>query len=531
MLKPFRYHIVLLIALIIGAVVLQDLLNSHYRSIEKEHENRLHNVHSDAILRAKAAIDVYASVTSALKSYIENTKEFPTEIELQNFLIDLIKELKFKNSITVSYLNKNHDFIYVFSPTGIDEPGIKGMNVSDFRPKEEIEELDKLMQSDHIRLFEPINLYEGWAGFPFNFSVTNNNEVVGYMAVLINVKYLLDYFYLPYENEFVHYFNINDKYFISREVVYNDTPIINEKRDPEYFKNYPVKFENFITSTLDVFGLKLKIGSAYKHQPMVKSNLALIVYLWYLAIFMFFIISLIQFFRNYKLNKNLKMAQGIIEQKNIKLQKRIDQVQTLIQEIHHRVKNNMMIITSLIDLQSEEYKDTKIKNALEKSKNRIKSISLIHEKLYNSDTLNDIKFIDYLKQLLKYIEQTINYSEIEIKKIINIPSDLKFDEETMLPLALMLNELITNSYKYAFTSDKLNLLDIEITVTDDGYLLIYSDNGPGIPDSVDFKNSSSLGLQLVILLAEELHGEVTYTKDDLTRFEITFKPKSSIKQT
>ena len=528
MLKPFRFHIILLFALLIGAIVLQDLLNSHYKSIENDHETRLREVHSNAILRSKAAIDVYATITSSLRSHIENSKEFPSEIELQKFLIDLLKELEFKDLIIVSYLNKNHEFIYVFSPTTIDEAGIKGMNVSDFRPKEEIEELDQLLKSDRISLFEPINLYEGWAGFPFNFSIKINNEVIGYIAALINVKYLLNFFYLQDESEFVHYFNVDDKFFISREVVYSGTPVINEKRDPEYFKNYPVKLENFVTSNIDLFGLKLKVGSAYKKQPKVKSNLALIVYLWYLGLFMFFIISLIQFYRNYKLNKKLVMAQGVIEQKNIKLQKRVDQVQTLIREIHHRIKNNMMIITSLIDMQSKEYNDNKIKNALEESKNRIKSISLIHEKLYNSDTLNDIRVLDYIKQLINYIEQTINYSEREIKKVFNIPSDLKFDGETMLPLALVLNELITNSYKYAFTTNKKNLLDVEIKITSEGYLLIYTDNGPGIPDSVDFKNSSSLGLQLVILLVEELHGDVTYKKDDLSRFEITFKPKSSI---
>ncbi len=526
MLKPFRYHIILLFALLIGAIVLQNLLNSHYKSIEDEHLERLSDVHNNAMIRAKAAIDVYAAITSSLRSHIENSKEFPTEIELQKFLNDLLKELDFKDLITVSYLNKNHEFIYVFSPEGIDEAGIKGMNVSKFRPKEEIEELDKLMKSDKIRLFEPINLYEGWAGFPFNFAISNNNnEVIGYMAALINVKYLLDYFYLPDESDFVHYFDIDDKFYISREVVYSGTPVVNEKRDPEYFKNYPVKFDDFVTSTIDLFGLKFTVGSAYKKQPRVKSSLALIVYLWYLGIFVFFIISLIQYYRNYKLNKQLEIAQGVIEQKNIKLQKRVDQVQTLIREIHHRIKNNMMIITSLIDMQSKEYTDTKIKNALEESKNRIKSISLIHEKLYNSDTLNDVKVVDYIKQLISYIEQTINYSEREIKKEIKIPSDLNFDGETMLPLALIINELITNSYKYAFKSGNKNIIEIEIKTTDEGYLLVYADNGPGIPDSVDFKNSSSLGLQLVMLLIEELHGDVTYKKDDFSRFEITFKPK------
>ncbi len=95
----------------------------------------------------------------------------------------------------------------------------------------------------------------------------------------------------------------------------------------------------------------------------------------------------------------------------------------------------------------------------------------------------------------------------------------------MMPLGLILNELLTNSYKYAFKSGNKNNLSIEIKESNAGYILTYDDHGPGIPDTIDLTNSSSLGLQLIMLLAEELHGNVNYKKDDLSKFEITFKPK------
>jgi two-component sensor histidine kinase len=525
-LKPFKFHIILFIALVSGGVVLQILLNAHFRSIEAENQDRLINEHSNAMLRAKAGIDVYAALVSSIRSHIKNSREFPKEKELQSFLKDLIKDLEFNDSIVVSLLNANHEFLYVFSPNQIDAAQLKGKNAAQFRPKEEINELDKLMQSDDIILFDPINLHEGWAGFPFIFSVKDSKgDQLGYLCPIINVKYLLNYFYTENDLEFVHHFYINNKFDISREVVYDGTPIFNSNRDNQYFKNFDVDPSSFISSNLNLFGLDLKVGSAYKKQPKIKSNLALVSYIWYAGLIIFSIITLVQFFRNYKLNNNLEIAKGVIEQKNIKLEKRVDQVQTLIQEIHHRIKNNMMIITSLIDMQSNEYEDPNVKEALQLSKNRIQSMSLIHEKLYESHAIKDINLVDYINQLLSYIDQTLNYSERDIKKEINISSDLYFNGETMMPLALILNELLTNSYKYAFKSGKKNILSLEINKTDEGYILSYDDHGPGIPDTLNLTNSSSLGLQLIMLLAEELHGSVTYKKDDLSKFEIYFKPK------
>lgn len=528
MLKPFRVHIVFIIALLIGALVLQSLLTSHIKSIETEHQDRLQKVHSDAMLRASAGIDVYAALVSSLRSHVKYSNKLPEEADLQSFLKDLIKDLNFNDSIVVSFLDTNHEFKYLFSPTQINAANLKGKNAAEFRPEEEIDKLNMLMKTDKISLFEPINLHEGWAGFPFNFSVKNsNNTTIGYFAPVINVKYLLDYFYTSHEEEFVHRFNINDSFDISREVIYDGTSIFNTKRDPQYYKNFNIAPENFVNSNLDVFGIKLNVASAYKKQPIVKSNLAILAYFWYAGLMGLSVLTLVQFFKNQKLNQKLKLANFNIEEKNSQLEKSINHVQTLIKEIHHRIKNNMMMITGLLDMQSNEYEDPKIKKALEQSKNRIQSMSLIHEKLYGSDTLEDIRAIDYIRQLIDYIERTVKNSDIKIKKVINIPGTLTFDGETMVPLGLILNELITNSYKYAFKPNRDNLLNLEMKILDDGYLLTYSDNGPGIPDTIDINNTESLGMQLIVILSEELHGEMTYSKSDLSTFTIPFKQKYS----
>lgn len=507
-------------------MVLQSLLDSHHKSMEIEQKDRLLKVHSDAMIRAKAGIDVYAALVSSMRSYIKNSPEFPSELQMQSFLKDLIKDLEFNDSIVVSYLDINHEFKYVFSPKKIDEAKLKGKKAIDFRPKEEIEKLNALMLKDEITMFKPINLQEGWAGFPFNFGVQDNNgNSLGYLAPIINVKYLLDYFYSSEYDDFVHFFKINNEFDISREVVYDGTKIYNTKKDDQYYKTFKVEPDQYVSSNLDVFGLNLKVGSAYKVQPIAESYLALVVYLWYAGLILFTLLTLIQFFRNNRLNKKLKIANLDIEEKNQQLEKKINHVQTLIKEIHHRLKNNMMMITGLIDLQSQEYEDKKVIKALEQSKNRIQSMSLIHEKLYGSDTLEDINAREYTKQLIDFIEQTVKDKNIEIKKEFNIPHKLNFDGETMVPLGLILNELITNSYKYAFATDRNNLLKIDFNETSDGYLMTYSDNGPGIPETFDIKNTTSLGMQLVHILSDELHGNVIYSNNGLSTFEINFKQK------
>ena len=527
MLKPFRFHIVLIFALIIGAIVLQFLLNAHYKSIEIENQDRLLKVHSDGMIRAETGLDIYAALVSSLRSHIKHSSELPSETQLQSFLVDLIKDLDFNDSIVISYLDTNHEFKYVFSPTQINAANLKGKKATDFRPKEEIDKLNDYMQTNEIVLYEPINLQEGWAGFPFNFGIQNNKgESLGYIAPIINVKYLLDYFYANDEEKYIHYFKINNKFDITREAVYDGTKIYNTKKDNQYYKNFNIDSQNFVSSNFDVFGINLEVGSAYKNQPKIKSSLAIVAYSWYILLIGFSILTLVQFFRNNKLNSQLKIANTDIEDKNMMLEKKIDHVQTLIKEIHHRIKNNMMMITGLIDMQSAEYQDKKIHKALEDSKIRIQSMSLIHEKLYGSESLKDIKVIDYIKQLIDFIEQTVKSSDIKIHKDLNIPSNLHFDGDTMVPLGLILNELITNSYKHSFKPNRNNELKIGIESSDTSYILTFSDNGPGISDEIDITRTTSLGMQLIMILTEELYGNVTYLKNDLSTFRIMFEPKT-----
>lgn len=523
--KHLKYQITLIIALLIGAIVLQHLINSYNNTEKQKQINELNKIHLNAVSDAKAGIDNYATLVSSIRGFVKNSKEFPKEKQIQNYLSDLLKDLKFNDSLLVNYVDKNHVIKYVITPNQIDPSNLKGISTNDFRPEEEVKKLEDLMKQDRISLFPPINLKEGWCGFPFNFSAKNyNDEVVGYMVPILDVKYLLNAFYdNDINHKFVHKFSINDSINLSREAVYDGTVIYNTRRDNEFFKNFDLSDKDVISSNINLYGLDLNITSAYKEVPTINTAFTSLSYLWYIILILFSVLLLYQLSKNKKLNTGLKAANLEIELKNEALENNLYKNQTLIKEIHHRVKNNMQMISGLLELQEDEYQDEKIIKALEESRNRIQSMSLVHEKLYNSASLQDVKTKEYIVQLIAFVENTIGGNKVYVSKDINVPSDLIFDADTTANLGLIINELVTNSYKYAFSEKNLNKINISIVKEKSMYKLIYLDNGNGLNKDFDFESSSSLGMKLVYVLTEQLNGQIKYDNNADT-FIIYFNP-------
>ncbi|SEA53953.1 sensor histidine kinase [Bizionia paragorgiae] len=518
--------IIILILLATGALFLQELVTSYQELEHKKAQDKLHKTHSEALLRARAGFDIYASLVSSLKSYTRNAPTFPSEIELQTYLNDLLTGINFKDSIVVSYNDPDHVFKYVITPKTIDPAGIKGVNANTLVSKKRMAEFEQIMQTDDIHLLTPINVKEGWVGFPFSFTIRDKqNKLSGYLTPIINVKYLLNYFYKDEINkEFVNKFIIQDNYDLTREVIYNDTPIYNENVDPEYYKNFNIPNNKFIYSTINVFGLKLKIGSAYKVKPKASKTVAYFGYLWYFLLSVAIVTIFYQFGKIKGLNNNLTLANAQIQSKNNDLEKSLFKIQTLIKEIHHRVKNNMQMIAGVLTLQQDESTDNEVKSALEQSKSRIHSMALVHEKLYSSISLQDIKIKEYTTQLVEFVDNTIGNKGLNVKQKITINDDLIFDGDTTSNLGLIMNELLTNSFKYAFSYNKNNSFEISLLKDGDHYSLKYSDSGSGLPEGYNFEDSDSLGLQLIVILTEQLNGRLHYSNQGKSVFKITFTP-------
>lgn len=167
--------------------------------------------------------------------------------------------------------------------------------------------------------------------------------------------------------------------------------------------------------------------------------------------------------------------------------------ETLLKEIHHRVRNNLQIISSLLSLQEEKSRDLEIKEMLHENINRIRSIALVHDTLYQAENLDLINYRDYLHSFSRYLLQSYHTDPERVKIIMDF-EEICVDITTAVPLSLIINEMITNSLKYAFPGDKKGIIRIRMSEKDNRYILTYCDNGIGIPDKQVFTNPQTLGI-------------------------------------
>jgi PAS domain S-box-containing protein len=193
----------------------------------------------------------------------------------------------------------------------------------------------------------------------------------------------------------------------------------------------------------------------------------------------------------------------------------------LLQEVHHRVKNNLQIISSLLSLQSRHIRDEKDLEMLRESQSRLRAMALIHERLYQSENLANINFEEYISALVYGLVQSYGVTGT-VTPIIDIHS-LSLEVSTAIPCGLIINELVSNSLKHAFPGKRKGEIKIKIHSFDGTIELIVRDNGVGIPEDIDFRTTDTLGLHLVTMLAEDqLNGKINLTRDGGTTFTITF---------
>jgi PAS domain S-box-containing protein len=230
----------------------------------------------------------------------------------------------------------------------------------------------------------------------------------------------------------------------------------------------------------------------------------------------------------YDSSKNVIGVEGslrdVTERKNIEIQLKdsLFEKEMLLKEIHHRVKNNLMIISSLLNLQSSYIKDKESQEIFKESQNRAKSMALIHERLYQSTDLKRIDFGDYIESLSSELFHTYTTQNSIIELKINV-EDIFLDINTAIPLGLIVNELITNSLKHAFPNGRNGEIDVNFHKKDDNYEFILMDNGVGFPDTIDYKNTESLGMQIITNLTEQIDGKIELDNENGTTFKISFK--------
>lgn len=232
--------------------------------------------------------------------------------------------------------------------------------------------------------------------------------------------------------------------------------------------------------------------------------------------------------------KNPKLIETFVRQASVTLQRlqtedqikaSLKEKEVLLREIHHRVKNNLQIISSLLNLQSRYIKDKQVLHVFQESQDRIKSMVLIHKKLYQSKDLARIDFAEYVRSLIADLFRSYkaDYDLITLKTNID---DVFLGIDTAIPCGLIINELVSNSLKYAF-GDGQGEIRIDLHSEKEGkFTLIVSDSGVGFPEDLDFRNTESLGLQLACTLVDQLQGTIGLDRTGGTKFKIAFtEPK------
>lgn len=194
----------------------------------------------------------------------------------------------------------------------------------------------------------------------------------------------------------------------------------------------------------------------------------------------------------------------------------------LLKEIHHRVKSNLQMISSLLLLQSRAVKDKKTNEILLESQNRVKSIALIHEKLYHTADLSRIDFDKYLNSFIPQLAKSFNINSERIEITVN-SENIFLNADTAIPCALIINELVSNSLKYAFPFDRKGKIDIELNYhTNNKITLIVKDDGVGINKIHGHTENTAISLQLIGILVKQLEGKMESKNDNRNEYKINF---------
>jgi two-component sensor histidine kinase len=210
--------------------------------------------------------------------------------------------------------------------------------------------------------------------------------------------------------------------------------------------------------------------------------------------------------------KNLLKTHHALYRSKKELTAQLEEKETLLKEVHHRVKNNLQTVSSLLSLQSRNVEEARMKTLLKSTQNRVISMAMVHEMLYMRNDISQIEYKSYVQELSEYLIRSIKGLDSKVQLKIDIP-DIKLGIDTAIPLGLLINEAVTNALKYGFADEEEGEIYIVLKKElDKQYVLNIGDNGKGFPETITYKNSKSLGLKLIHNLTRQLKG--TIQKDD-----------------
>lgn len=363
----------------------------------------------------------------------------------------------------------------------------------------------------------------------FNQFVSSRNELVNKTTELLNTSkitlapgdkfFTLEFQLLDFEKDEVH------RYAYKIEGVDKDWNYINEN--------------SIRISGLPYGEMTLHIKAQNREGAWSKSELRILLHVlkpfylqwWFILLGIGLLVVAVYFivqFRIKQLATDKKKLEQTVSERTAQLKHSLSEQSTLLlekdvlmKEIHHRVKNNLQVISGLLELQSKGLTDETARNALREGRNRVRSIALIHQNLYQFENLSTIDLKRFVTDLCRQV-QSVFQKQKPVEITITVP-DLHLDIDSAVPLGLIMNELLSNSFKYAFNTVTLGAINLEIrSITEGRYQLLYSDNGPGLPVDFDIARSATLGLQLINDLSRQIGGKMQYATKNGASFTIHF---------
>lgn len=281
----------------------------------------------------------------------------------------------------------------------------------------------------------------------------------------------------------------------------------------DYFDVHPEDFENLKDKFVEIKN-DISTGSVFHSELRMKSRTDK-EYKWY---------STYVFKGKDKLTDvTIEVDEDISEKVKIleKLNEAVKEKETLLKEVHHRVKNNFQIVSSLLRMQQHRIQNEELKDVLLESENRVRSMAMVHETLYKAETLSDFVFGEYIKELVKSIVNAYSGRA----HLVNFRFDLcdsKVGIDISVPCSLIINEVITNSFKHGLDDSRLPEITIGFTKQNGMFRLLVKDNGVGYPDSFIDSKKGSLGTMLINTLANQLSGTAVFRNNDGAEVDITF---------
>lgn len=271
-----------------------------------------------------------------------------------------------------------------------------------------------------------------------------------------------------------------------------------------------------------LYQLEQKDNVIEKQQSDIDRKEKGILYIVAIALGIILITTLYYLRNSRKKRKEIEQKNNLISAKNDTIKESLAEKEMLLKEIHHRVKNNLQIISGILELQNLNISDENAKIILKEGQARIQSIALIHKTLYQSENFSKVPFQSYLTELVQAIQDTYRNAQLKIDTLIT-SNAIELSINTAIPLSLIINEIVTNCFKHAFIGRKHGTITINLSKEDATYKLMIHDNGNGLPADFNPKMLHSIGFDLIQGLSKQLEGNFDWRTENGTTITITFK--------